>query len=237
MTKPLQERSAGQAAAVLGASPPFDVLDAGALDALARCTQRVRLARGQVYQQRGARVEGIVVVTAGFLRISLSNPQGKRHVVAFLEPGQVFNLLPVVDGGPAIHDAEAGVDAELLVLPTAAYIGLLRSHPEVGLAAQRVLNDRARRVYDGLADAMLLTLAQRCARSLLQVMDALGEPAAPAGAVIVHLAQGELADMLGNARPVVNRVLRQLQRDGVIELGYQRIVVLQPDALRRVAGG
>ena len=42
--------------------------------------------------------------------------------------------------------------------------------------------------------------------------------------------------MLGNARPVVNRVLRKLQHDGVIELGYQRIIVLRPAALREVAG-
>jgi CRP-like cAMP-binding protein len=83
---------------------------------------------------------------------------------------------------------------------------------------------------------MLLTLSQRCARSLLDVMQALGEPTGEAGSMCVRLPQSELADMLGNARPVVNRVLRKLQHDGVIELGYQRIIVLRPSALREVAG-
>jgi len=52
----------------------------------------------------------------------------------------------------------------------------------------------------------------------------------------VRLSQSEFAEMLGSARPVVNRALKKLQRDGVIEVGYQRIVVLRPSALREAAG-
>jgi len=236
MTKPPREPSDAPALAVLKPSALFGVLEPESLRPWVGKTRSVRLERGQVYQQRGARVDGVVIVVKGFLRVSLSNQEGKRHVVGHLGPGEIFNLLPVVDGGPAIHDAEAGTDTELLVLPTASFLELQRERPEVATAAQRLLNARARRVYDGLADAMLLTLGQRCARSLLHVLDTLGEPVGAAGAMSVRLSQSEIADMLGNARPVVNRVLKKLQRDGVIELGYQRIVVLRPSALREAAG-
>jgi CRP/FNR family transcriptional regulator, cyclic AMP receptor protein len=236
MTKLPRKSDDEPALAVLRSSALFGMLDAESLRPWVGETRHVRLGRGQVYQQRGARVEGVVIVTKGFLRISLSNAQGKRLVVGHLEPGQIFNLLPVVDGGPTIHDAEAGIDTELLVLPTASFLALQRECPMVADAAQRLLNARARRVYDGLADAMLLTLGQRCARSLLHVLDTLGEAVGADGAISVRLTQGEIADMLGNARPVVNRVLKKLQRDGVIELGYQRIVVLRPAALREAAG-
>ena len=237
VTKPSAEAPNAAPLAVLERTALFGVLDAESLRRLMPATVSVRPARGQVYQLRGARVNGVVIVVRGFLRICLSNVQGKRHVLSQLEAGQIFNLLPVVDGGPAIHDAEAGADTELLVLPTARYRDLQREHPAVAEAAQRLLNARARLVYDGLADAMLLTLQQRCARSLLQAMSGIGEPFGAGGAVAVRLSQSDIADMLGNARPVVNRVLRQMERDGVIELGYQRVVILQPEALRAIAGG
>jgi CRP-like cAMP-binding protein len=98
-----------------------------------------------------------------------------------------------------------------------------------------MLDTRLRLVFDGLADAILLSLGQRCARALLHAMDALGEHADD-GTVTMHLTQGEVAGMLGNARPVVNRVLVEFQRSGIIDLGYRRIVVLKPDALRAAQG-
>ena len=236
MTKSSQELHDAQALAALKASALFGVLELEPLRRLLAEIRSVRLDRGQVFQSRGVHVDGVVIVVSGFLRISLSNSEGKRHVVTHLEPGQIFNLLPVMDGGPAIHDAEAGPDTELLVLPTASFLQLQRENAVVAAAAQRLLNARARMIYDGLADAMLLTLSQRCARSLMHVVNAFGEPVGTDGAMSVRLSQSEFAEMLGNARPVVNRALKKLQHDGVIEVGYQRIVVLRPSALRAAAG-
>jgi CRP-like cAMP-binding protein len=236
MTKPTAESRTPQTLALIESSALSDALDPASLRQLLAMARTVRLARGEVYQTRGSPVDGVVIVAKGFLRISLSNTEGKRHVVRHLGPGQIFNLLPVMDGGPAIHDAEAGIDTELVVLPTQAFLELQRLNPALTAAAQRLLNARARMLYDALADAMLLTLSQRCARSLLDVVAEFGEPTGTAGAMSVRLSQSEFAEMLGNARPVVNRALMKLQRSGVIELGYQRIVVLRPSALREAAG-
>jgi CRP/FNR family transcriptional regulator, cyclic AMP receptor protein len=236
MTKSPSRTGLAQTRARLESSEFSEVLGAALDERVLGAFRTVRLTRDQVYQTRGCPVTGVAIVAKGFLRISLSSPRGKRHVLRHLGPGQVFNLLPVVDGGAGIHDAEAGTDTELLVLPKGTFLELLRSNPAVAGATQRVLHARMRLLYDGLADAMLLNLSQRTARTLLDVVGAFGRPAGASGELGVTLSQGEFADMLGNARPVVNRALRKLQRDGVIELGYQRIVVLQMQALRQAAG-
>lgn len=236
MTKPPQPLRTAPTLATLESSALFGTLDAAALQSVLARARTIQLDRGQVYQSRGDRVEGVVIVARGYLRVCLSNAAGKRHVVWHLGPAEVFNLLPVVDGGPAIHDAEAGTDTELIVVPAAVFLELQRAHPGLAAAAQRTLNTRARLMYDELADVMLLTLSQRCARTLLGVVHDFGEPVGKGGARSVRLSQSEFAELLGNARPVVNRELMKLQRKGVIELGYQRIVVLQPAALRAAAG-
>ena len=144
MTKPPPQSSEAHVPAILGSSALLDGLDPTCIGDLLGMARRVHLERGQVYQTRGAGVEGVVMVAEGFLRVSLSNTDGKRHVVRHLGPGQVFNLLPVVDGGPAIHDAEAGTDTELVVLPKESFRQLQGGNPALNAAAQRLLNARAR---------------------------------------------------------------------------------------------
>jgi CRP-like cAMP-binding protein len=146
MTKAQQESGDGRTRAILESSALFDMLDAVSLMMLIKAARTVRLEPGQVYLRRGSRVEDIVIVAKGHLRISLSNVDGKRHVVSYLGAGEIFDLLPVMDGRPAIHDAEAGTETELLVLPAAVFQELQRTNPEVTYAAIRLLNTRARRL-------------------------------------------------------------------------------------------
>lgn len=52
----------------------------------------------------------------------------------------------------------------------------------------------------------------------------------------VTLTQDQLAEMLGSARTSVQRVLKQLEQRGLIELGYRRIEVIDPVGLSERAG-
>ena len=52
----------------------------------------------------------------------------------------------------------------------------------------------------------------------------------------VALTQDQLAEMLGSARTSIQRVLKQLEADGLIELGYRRITVVDPDGLAGLVG-
>ena len=57
---------------------------------------------------------------------------------------------------------------------------------------------------------------------------------APDGPVELRLSQSDLASMVGIARQTTNRILKNLESEGLIELGFRRIVV--PD-VRRLRGG
>jgi CRP/FNR family transcriptional regulator, cyclic AMP receptor protein len=48
----------------------------------------------------------------------------------------------------------------------------------------------------------------------------------------VPLPQEALAELAGTSRATVNRVLRELEERGVVELGRSRTIVRDPDRLR-----
>jgi CRP-like cAMP-binding protein len=51
----------------------------------------------------------------------------------------------------------------------------------------------------------------------------------------VPLPQRTLAAMLGVQRPSLNKVLKDLERDGLISISYSAIDILDPGTLARVA--
>ena len=55
--------------------------------------------------------------------------------------------------------------------------------------------------------------------------------------LVVRLPQATLAQLLGATRPAVNRVLKALEAEGLIRLGYREIEVADPRALERIAAG
>ncbi len=206
-------------------------LGAPARDALQAMAQRRQLVAGQSYQLHGDAVQHAVLVVEGFLLIGISDAAGRSHILRPMGAGSFFNLLPVMDGGPAIHDAHAGPATTLLLFPKAPFLQLMERHADLHHAVHQVLYARNRLLYDELAHIALSPLRQRCARLLLQVMDA---PMAGDGVLRrVRVSQTELANMLGYARAVVNRELRQLEKDGLIRLTYRCIEI--PDVARLAA--
>ena len=55
------------------------------------------------------------------------------------------------------------------------------------------------------------------------------------GEQIVPLTQEELASLAGTSRATVNKVLRDAERRGEVELRRGKVVVLEPDAVGRRA--
>jgi CRP-like cAMP-binding protein len=228
---------AGCKIAGLARLPVLEGLPPGDVEALARLGTRREPSDGQVLQTRGDPVAHVFLVLAGSLVVGVTNARGERHIVFPLGAGEFLNLLPAFDRGEAIHDAQAGSRCVVLQVEIAAFRRLVHEHPALREALLKVVYRRARLVYAELAEVALTPLRQRCAGLLRQLAQAqrAAEPGHPGAAL--RISQAEIAEMLGFTRPIVNRELRRLSDEGVVELGYRCVRILQPDALLRVELG
>lgn len=185
---------------------------------------------GQCYHLQGDETREAVFVLKGYLLIGMSDRHGNTHIVRPITAGTWFNLLPVLDGGTALHDTHAAVATELFVTPKAQFLRISHAAPALLDAVHRLLYQRSRLLYHELAHMALLPLGQRCAQLLVQLMSRADD-----GISQVEVSQTELAQMLGYSRPVVNRELQKLAKLGVIGLTYHRIVIHDVVELRRTA--
>jgi len=85
-------------------------------------------------------------------------------------------------------------------------------------------------------DISVAPLKQRITRRLLGQAITSGADVSTGGRVDLRLTQADLGRMLGTSRSRVNGALKHLEDDGLIEVGYRTISLLDMAKLRAVAG-
>jgi CRP/FNR family transcriptional regulator, cyclic AMP receptor protein len=170
------------------------------------------------------------------VEITRSNRIG-RAIWHYLESGQLFNVIGALDGGPGIHDATAHGEALALLIPRTTFRAAIDAQPQLATAMIRLLCLRSRVLYDYVADNTLLPSRARCARLLLSLVEPYGMSGPQGHRISLKLSQEELADMLGQSRQSVNKELRWLETEGLINTNYSQFIILDPPALQAIAEG
>jgi CRP/FNR family transcriptional regulator len=203
-------------------------LDQPTLETLAHDAGWRTYAAGEVVFIEGESNSGLYVLHSGWLKVLKTSPEGREQVLRFIGPGETFNEIGVLADRPNPATAIALEPAGVWLLRRDAVLNLLRTRPDF---AQHVIANMADRVIDLVAlvaDLSLRPVIARVARLLLE--DATGD--------VLHrprwYTQAELAARLGTVPDVVQRVLRSLEVDGVIEVERQRIRIRDRDALEKL---
>lgn len=184
------------------------------------------VAQGDMVLRQGAPVRHLVVVVSGWLEIGLTSPGGRRLVLDQVAPGDTCGLAGLLHAQTSLQDARAGIDGQVLLLPRAAVLAAVHTLPGFADLLLRMLAGRVRGLLSAYANRALITLAPRVATLLLRLSRGQGAGAA------VGKSQEDLAAMLGVTRQALSPVLKQMERDGLIELAYRRVGVLDPAGLR-----
>jgi len=204
---------------------------------LAAASTLRRFAAGEPIQHRDEVAEHMLVVASGRVEMSVTNVEGRRLIIAYMGPGRVTSLVPVIDGRSATYTATAhDDDTTVLMIPRDAFLAAMREVPALAQGVIAHLCRRARNAYNFLADSSLLPSQQRIARLLLSLHRASAARGRGAAGFSVDLSQESLAGMMSVSRQRLNLELKALERAGVLRLAYARIDVIDTAALARIAG-
>lgn len=139
----------------------------------------------------------------------------------------------LVDGEPRSAGAVAVVDCVLLRVQRVAFLDLLAGNGALAMLLMRKLSLRVRRLGRQIEEGASLSGRQRLARHLTRLAAKQREVGNGPVELTGHLPQAVLASSLGLSRQTVNRLLQELQGDGLIEVHRARITLLDPPALAR----
>jgi CRP-like cAMP-binding protein len=193
------------------------------LTALAATLAVRRFQPGGALFQLGQQSAGVWIARQGQIELAVGSGR-RRVVVQLLRVGDVDGDIQLLLDMPLVYTGRALSEVTCLFLSRDDFEHLLATHP-------------------GIARRWLSSVAQRLAASQARVLGLLGGSLTTQAARLladeavqgrVEVPQRTLAAMLGVQRPSLNKVLKDLERDGLIRIGYGSIEV--PDPARLAAG-
>lgn len=196
-------------------------------------TRRRRFARREILFHEGDPGDTLHLIDKGRVAVRITTPTGDAATVRVLGRGDVVGILAVLeDGGRRAATVMALEPTETLSLDRAQFLALRAAHPAVSQFVIDVLAADVRRVDGLLMDALYAPVERRLVRRLVGLADIYGDNG---GDAEIQLTQEDLASMAGTARATANRVLRELEEQGVIALSRNRIRIIDRNRLVRRA--
>jgi len=184
---------------------------------------------GEIIFLEGESATGLYFLQFGWVKVVKSNPSGREQVLRFMEPGDTFNEIGVFANQPNPATAIALESAGIWLLPHPTLTRALRQNPDFAQYALAKMAERVLHLVSLVADLSLRPVTGRLARLLTDdaVDGVLQRPR--------WYTQTELAARLGTVPDVVQRALRQLENDGLIEVERQQIRILDAHTLAEIA--
>ncbi len=196
----------------------LSTLPAAAAERLLAEGIRIGVPAGSVFY-RDEDTPRVIVVVSGLLRVFLTSPDGRQVTVRYVRSGEVAGL-PLVVGGPAPMNIQAMTASSVIALGVETLRSMLASDPAVARACAEELTRQLYRALDEISEQTFLTVRQRLARQLLDLVAGQSPP------FVIPLSQQALADEIGSVREVVTRTLNQLRKDGLVRTAREGIELL-----------
>lgn len=216
-------------------NPLFQQMPEDALTTLVEMTHARQLSDRNRLHDKGAPPEGMYGVAKGCIRVSSSTPDGREALLALMEPGCWFGESSLLEGLPRAYQADAQGDCELLVIPREKLNSLLDARPELYRHFIPFLCQRIRLSTLLLEGNALLSMEERLASRLLLLAQNALQGGADEPRHTLGLSQENLSQMLGTSRQSINKVLKEWERNGLIQCHYGSITLCDLGALQRLA--
>ncbi|WP_447801746.1 Crp/Fnr family transcriptional regulator [Pseudomonas serbica] len=208
----------------------FSHLPASLQDSLLDAARVRRLSAGQRLFQRGDPPCGLYAVLEGAVRIGAVNEQGKEALLSLVEAPHWFGEICLFDGQARTHDAFGLGPCTLLHIPQIALLALLDEQPVYWRQLALLMSQKLRLTFINLEQLSLMPAPVRLAHRLLMIAEGYGEIDEPRR--VLQLPQEQLASMLSLSRQTTNQILKDLQGQGILNLGYGEIEILDVQRLR-----
>src|SRR4051812_47815509 len=179
--------------------------------------------RREVVFHHGDPADSLHLVHTGRFAVRIQTPLGDTVMLSLLGPGETFGEIALLDDvGPRSATVVALEKAETRAIHKIDFEGLKARHPSVPDILARALALRVRRLSELLVEAHYVPADRRVLRRIAEFSD---------DGTVIPLTQEELSNLAGTSRATVNRVVRDAQERGELDVRRGRIEVIDATGL------
>ncbi|MBK3564566.1 MULTISPECIES: Crp/Fnr family transcriptional regulator [unclassified Streptomyces] len=179
----------------------------------------------------------VLLILHGWTKVTAIAANGYEALLALRGPGDIVGEGAALSRRQRSATVTALEPVEAVVIEQSRFTAFLGDHPPVALHLLGLATDRQRSTDRRRLEWAALTVRERLAVLLLELVRTHGHRTDEGIELTIGLSQQEFAGSVGSSREAVARLLRELRTRKVVTTERRRIVVLRPDVLRRIVGG
>ncbi|MFD6620072.1 Crp/Fnr family transcriptional regulator, partial [Streptomyces albidoflavus] len=178
----------------------------------------------------------VLLLLHGWTKVTATALNGYEALLALRGPGDIIGEGAALSGGYRSATVTTLEPVEAVVIDETRFTAFLSGSPRVALRLLSLTTDRQRATDRRRLEWAALTVRERLAVLLLELVRSHGRQTEDGVELTVRLSQQEFAGSVGSSREAVARLLKELRDKRVVSTQRRRIVVLRPDVLRRIIG-
>jgi CRP/FNR family transcriptional regulator, cyclic AMP receptor protein len=105
--------------------------------------------------------ESVMVLASGRVKIEDITTGGRETILAFIEDGELFGELALLDGEPRREYAEEVDTCQILVIPRGDILALMESRSDIALSVAKLIGPRRRWIETRLRNLLFLPSRDR----------------------------------------------------------------------------
>ncbi len=178
-------------------------------------------AEGDVILNENAYIRAIPIVTKGSIRVMRSDDEGRELLLYYIQAGEscIMSFLGGIHHDTSKVKAIAEEETEILFIPIDKVTQLIKDYPEWLDYIFRLYHKR----FEELLEVVNAVAFKKMDERLLNFIRKKCELTASKTLVVTH---ENLANELGTARVVVSRLLKQMEQEGLVKLGRNKITLV-----------
>jgi CRP/FNR family transcriptional regulator len=182
------------------------------------------LTKGEVMMSENSYIRSIPIVISGSLGVIRTDEDGKEILLYYIKPGEscIMSFLGGMHNEKSKIKAVAEENTEILFLPIEKVRHLIREYPQWLDYIFRLYHKRFEELLEVVNAVAFRKVDERLMALLRKKMDLTGSKT-------IEITHEQLANELATARVVISRLLKQLEDEGVVSLGRNKITLLKPD--------
>lgn len=193
-----------------------------------------RFVAGEFLYHIGADARSVFLLRRGLIKVSVVSFGGQETTLRIYKPGDVLGELCLCTGERR-EQAVALEESDVVEIPIERFIARLRDDPAAALDFATTACERLAEAHERLRSLAVDPVLGRLVRTLLALADDLGEATPDGTRLPHHLAQDELAQLVGARREVVSTLLNRLRGKGLLNYARGGYIQIDRDRLERLS--
>jgi CRP/FNR family transcriptional regulator len=184
----------------------------------------VRCSPGYMVYLQGTQATCFYFLKSGRVKSFIQSEDGAERVLTVFEAGSLLGEAAFFDGLPRVSSAVALTPCQLVPIDRELVAQQFAQNPVLAMSMIQYLARKVRMLSDHLDHMAFRPAKRRVAEHLLSLSPDDG---------FAQCNQEEIAAAVSTSRVTVSRILNELAREGLVELGYRKVRITDREELKR----